>query len=148
MELKANFGQGDIFLIPITDSGESNETSNVYSLEALYAQDFYRWEGKRFDADKAGYMPHSLFFETGLLGGYGDQKINTLHTWGADVTMDQQRNGVFLGVKAGIGYKYNFRNELIVNFVPVAVSVSYINIWSSWEHGFPRSGLELLAYDW
>jgi len=76
--LKANFGQGDIFLIPITDSGDWNGTSNVYSLEALYAQDFYRWEGKPFDADKVGYMRHSLFFETGLLGGYGDQHITHL----------------------------------------------------------------------
>lgn len=142
--IKANYGQGSIWLIPIQDSGDWNGTSAVYSLEANYTKDFLRWSGRYFDKS-AGYIPHSLFYEVGAIGGFGDQDITTLHTWGADLPLDEKRYGLFTGLRAGLGYRYNIQNEIIVNFIPVSVAAGYIHIWSPWEHGWPRSGFEVLS---
>ena len=142
--LKASYGQGNIWLIPIQDSGDWNGTSAVYSLEANYIKDFFRWAGRHFDKS-TGYIPHSLFYELGVLGGFGDQDITTLHTWSADLPLDEKRYGLFTGLRAGLGYRYNFQDEIIVNFIPVSVAAGYIHISSPWEHGWPRSGFEVLS---
>ena len=143
--VKGNYGQGDIYIIPVQDSGDWNGTAHVYYLEANYDKNLMAWYGRnRSQSD--GYKPNNLFYQLGVMGGFGNQRIHTLHTWNyfEDIPLDEKRFGLFTGIRAGIGYRYNFKNKAYINFIPVAIAAGYIDIRSTWEYGRPRNGFELL----
>lgn len=130
--LKANLGLGYIWIGGITDSGDWNGISNVYSLEIFYNEDFYRRKSKH------KLSTHSFFVESGIESGGFNQNITTLYTWNDPVDIDQKRYGIFTGVKIGVGYRYNYREKITLSLIPFSTSIGYINTWSSWD-GFSTS---------
>lgn len=141
--VKANYGQGEIWIIPVQDSGDWNGTASVFYLETNYAKDFYSWSGRNFD-QSAGYVPNKLFVEVGVLGGFGSQHINVMHTWTVDQAMDEHRYGLFTGLKAGLGYRHTFPDQTTLSFMPFSVAGGYMHMWTSWAPAKSRNGFELL----
>jgi len=141
--VKANYGQGDIWIIPVQDSGDWNGSASVFYLEANYAKDFYSWSGRNFD-EAAGYVPNSFFVEMGVLGGFGRQNIDVMHTWTVDQTIDERRYGIFTGLRLGLGYRHTFPDRTSLSFMPFSVAAGYMHMRTSWAPAKRPSDFEVL----
>ena len=134
-EIKANYGIGPMWIIGIADSGDVNGTSHMYYLESSYSRDILRWRGRNHQ-NEVSYFRHAFFVKGTALGGLLNNHATYMYTWDPTETVpvDENEFSAFAGVQAGLGYRYNFHNKLIINFIPISLTVYY----DSYYHAYPR----------
>ena len=139
-EIKANYGIGPMWIIGIADSGDVNGISHMYYLESNYSRDILRWRGRK-SSKEAGYFPRAVFIKGGVLGGILNQHATIMYIWDPIVTVpiDENEFSAFAGVQAGLGYRYNFQNKLIINFIPISLTVYYDSYYRGYPGIFPTN---------